>query len=179
MAKEISNINYRVVVDARTDALSEFLTPREVERVNRLVVNKMVRSVNTEVGGTIPRAARTGVTGFRRKRVFKTNARAKRKFVKGSVWIGANPIAAPYVGKMRNVAGGARAGSHFFAGGFLVKTKNGYETIFKKVKGGLVQQTVPVPNADKHAETALNRQRTGIQSMLHTEITKVLNKNAK
>ena len=174
-----AGIQLKTRVNALSDDLSELLTPREVDRVNRLVVNKMVRGVNTEVGGTIPRAARTNVTGYRRKRVIKTNARASRKYPKGTVWIGANPIAAKYGGKVRNVAGGARAGKHFFAGGFVVKTKSGYESIFKKIKGRLVQQTIPVENADKYSEIALNNQRGSAESLIHSEINKVIERNAK
>lgn len=174
-----SGVQLKMRVNAASDDLSELLTPREIDRVNRLVVNKMVRGVNNEVGGTIPRAARTNVTGYRRKRVIKTNARASRKYPKGTVWIGANPIAAKYGGKVRNVPGGAKAGSHFFRGGFVVETKNGYRSIFKRIKGRLVQETIPVKDADKYSEIALNNQRGATESLIHTEITKVLERNAK
>lgn len=174
-----SGIELSVLVDATTDPLAALITPRQVEQVNRKVVNKSLRAIDKEVGGTVPRAAGTSVVGFRRKRVFKTLAKARRKAVIGNVWIGANSIPAKYGGKLKSVTGGAKAGRHYFPGSFVATMPNGYRSIFhKNDTGDLIQDMIKVPDSNKHALRALDNTRSSTSRIIHNEIKRILDRNA-
>lgn len=173
-------VSLRTTVDANTDIQALLLTPREIRRVNRLVTNKLVRAIAKETGGTIPRAARTGVLGFRKKRLFASYARVKQTTVRGSVWLGGNRIAAKYAGKVRNVRGGAKAGKHFFLGSFAATMPNGYRSVFhRKADGSLEQDTIPVTNIEKHALASLLNVRGDAESLARVEVNKILERKVR
>lgn len=169
------SVSIRITIDGTTDPKSALLTAKEVNRVNRQVANKMMRDVRKEVGGSIPKASGTSVAGYRRKRVFFTNAKVKQKNTRASIWLGGNRIAARYGGKMRNTTGGAKAGRHFFKDAFVATMGNGYTSIFRRGQGDkLVQETIPVLALNRLADRALLTAKPDIEKVLNREINKLL-----
>lgn len=147
--------------------------PGEIKRASRLTINKIVNSVHTDLGGTLPRGSGVQVGGFRRVRTKKQKAKGSN--LRGTVWIGGNKIAAKYVGKPKNVPGGAQAGRHFFKGAFVATMNNGYTSVFKRSQnGGIKEETVDVKNLHPEAQRAVDKHSKGAKKILKSELEKIL-----
>ena len=141
-------MSFRVTVHTDQIAVTNALQKSHlaVVRVSRKIANYIAKDLDDSLGGIIPRAAGTSVTGFRRVRSFHSNTRVRRAKHHSKVWLGGNRIAARYGGRMREVTGGAYAGRHFFANAFIHQFKSGYKSLFTRVNGKLTEETIEVPN---------------------------------
>ena len=145
----------------------------ELKRASRLVINKITNDVHKDLGGRLPRGSGVQIGGFRRVRTRKT--KAKGNTLRGTVWIGGNQIAAKYVGRPRDVTGGAQAGRHFFPGAFVATMKNGYTSVFKRSQNGKIkEQTVEVKNLHPEAQAAVRRHSATATKILKSELEKIL-----
>lgn len=71
---------------------------------------------------------------------------------KGYIWLGTNPIAAGYIGRLRQLKTGARVKGHRFSGAFIATMKSGHQGIFRREgegRLGIDQQTVELHTADQ------------------------------
>lgn len=175
-----SNVTITTRLESSTPIANISVTPRQVERIRRVVVNHIVRETHKKTGGVVPRKAGVTVVGYRRKRMFRTLARTRKRNVVGSVWIGTQDVAAKYGGVLRNTKDGARAGRHFFKGSFVRTMPNGYRSIWhKNDKGELVQDIIKVPDAHQPSLSAVMQTKSGASQILSRQIEKELAKNVR
>lgn len=126
----------------------------EVERWLDAAPKRIFSAKNSAIRTTATFARRelqrrvTAATGLP-SRVFKV-FRIKRRDAIGrsTVWIGANPVEAAYVGKLQQEPSGASAGEFFWEGAFVATLRSGHTSIFKR-KGRkrlpIVEQVVDLP----------------------------------
>ena len=168
-------MDFGIQLDGKKEAARYFTAkPRQIERATRLTINKVVRSMHREAGGTLPRRAGTSVVGYRRARAKRSLAKARRKRTVGSVWMGTMKIPAKYAGKIRSAKGGARAGRLFFKNAFVAKMAHGYEGIFRRKDGGrgVEQVHVDMPNAASDMRRIKDRNGPIIRRLLHAELVR-------
>lgn len=125
----------------------KFISQKNVQRASRLAINEATNEAHKELGGTIPRAHGTSVTGYRRVRSKKKLAKARRRKMQGVVWQGLNQIQGTYAGKARKVKGGIKAGRHFFPNAFKITFKSGHVGIFRRINGKLTEEMIDLDQA--------------------------------
>lgn len=113
----------------------QFIKPKQIERAGRLAINQITNEIHKDLGGEVPKAHGTSITGYRRVRSKKTLAKTRTKRMRGIVWQGTMSVQAVYGGKPREVKGGVKAGRHFFPDAFIAVMKSGHVGIFKRMKG--------------------------------------------
>jgi len=114
--------------------------PAQINRAQRRAITKTLRWGGSFIGRTV--AIQTGIplklitkgSGKREATRLRYDF-PKRRETSGSVWIGANPVKASYVGKLlqREDERGARAGKFYFDRAFIARLKSGHIGIFKRV----------------------------------------------
>jgi len=174
----VNQLVINTTIDVRSVGLALLATDKEIARVNRLVVNKIVREVYKQVGGLHPKETKTNTAGFRKVRTYRRALLVKRKSTFGKIWVGGNRISARFGGRMRNVAGGAMAGSHFFPDSFVQtvrKSRGGFTSIWKRDRNKLVQQTFKVINFDEINIKALKLGTVDVPEFLNSELERVMN----
>lgn len=141
-------MTFRVTIHSDNELVTKALkkSRHAVVRVSRAMANYVARELDESLGGIVPRAAGTTVTGFRRVRSFHSNTKVRRNRHYSTVWLGGNRIAARYGGRMREITGGAYAGKHFFANAFIHSFKSGYTSLFTRVNGKMVEESIKVPD---------------------------------
>lgn len=71
---------------------------------------------------------------------------------KGYLWVGSKPIAAGYIGRLRQLKRGAKTRSHMFTGAFVAEMKSGHQGIFQRdgqERLGINQHYVQLHEADQ------------------------------
>lgn len=123
-------------------------TPAQVERAEARAIDKTTTWAASQVARQLAREHRLPLRSIRRSgkrgnRIFRLGVRAGRRgkvnnvrvglgSARGSVWIGLNPIKAAYIGALRQLRRGARAGRHFFEGSFIATMKSGHTGVWHK-----------------------------------------------
>lgn len=158
----------------------EFIKPAHVKRASRLAVNQITNEMHKELGGEIPRAHGTSVTGYRRVRSKKNLAKARAKRLRALVWQGTLRIPAKYAGKPRKVTGGVKAGKHYFPNAFIATMKNGYTGVFKRITGSskLEQEYIELEQAQKMVRRKAQEKLPKLQEAFRYQYKKLI-KNKK
>ncbi len=97
---------------------------------------------------------------------------------KAAVWVGYNPIKAAYVGALRQKPKGARAGKHFFEGGFLATMRSGHRGVYRRVGKSrlpIEEQTVPLASAERHVNEVARRIPQRLADVLEQELNYEVN----
>jgi len=114
--------------------------PAQVERAERRAVNKTLRWAGAFVARTVASQnavpLRVLTRGGGKRGAIRVRPRlARGREHDGSVWFGANPVKAAYIGRLSQLRRGARAGRHFFSGAFIAQTNSGHIGVFSR-RGG-------------------------------------------
>ncbi|MBU2714364.1 hypothetical protein [Zooshikella harenae] len=110
---------------------------------------------------------------FKKHRVHVTTAYAEGQI---KVWLGVAPVDLGYLGKVREVAGGVKAGKHYRPGAFMINDKN---TAFKRVGKArlpILYQTEAIePIAKPVVTQILQRGQQRLVTLLEQELNYALN----
>lgn len=160
--------------------------PREAPQASRRAINKTLSWVRTHGRRALAHTAGIPVKALNaRGRV--SVVRAGRNQLGGEVWFGYLPIAAAFVGKVRQTRTGARAGRHSFPGAFVAEmpiqgrsasarfgiagaAPTGHVGIFKR-KGTLTRRTFGRPDTSspnlpiEEQRVALPNARSALRSV--------------
>lgn len=136
--------------------------PAQVERAERRAVNKTLKWAGGFVARTLSHINRIPLKTLTRGGGTSQGVRVRFNLAKGfensgSAWIGSNPVKASYVGKLRQLKKGARAGRHFFERAFVASMSTGHVGIFKRrgqSRLGIVEQVVPITAAEQATAAA-------------------------
>jgi len=173
----------RIRVEGQAAIAAQFKArPAQIKRAARKTVRQVTNKLHKRLGGAIPRADGTPVVGYRKIRAKKKTPRGRGRSSYGEVWMGTNKIAAHYAGRMRNrpSQGGASVGGHFFKNAFVAKMSNGYESVWKRIEGGkLEQQYVELPSARREAERAAKDAQVDLARLLRKNMEIEMNKGKK
>lgn len=164
-------MEYRIWLEGKAKVDNWFrLKPKQISRATRLTINSVISQSHKQLGGEIPRAAGTSITGYRRVRAKKNLAKARRKVMTGVAWLGTLRIPAKYAGRMKQQKGGVRVGRHFFENAFVATMKSGYMGVFKRVSGGIEQEYIDLPQADNQAASVARWARGQAKSELRERL---------
>ena len=95
-----------------------------------------------------------------------------------AVWVGYNPIKAAYIGKLRQQRRGARAGKHFYEGGFLATMRSGHQSVFKrhgKARLPIDEQYAPLASAERNVNEVARRIPLRLSDVLEQELNYEVN----
>lgn len=126
-ARQVVKIEQRTV--RKTLRWAAVQTARGIARANRVPLGAMY-GTRISGGGSRPRNAPQSRRAAR-IRVTMPNA----GHADGAVWIGYAGVKASYIGKLRDVPGGARAGRQFFERAFVAQMRSGHVGIFRRIPG--------------------------------------------
>lgn len=153
------------------------LTPGRIRTAVKRTIRQYVNEAHKELGAKIPKQANITVRGFKKVRAKKSKP-ARRK-IRGTVWMGRNPVTAKRAGKPRGFDGYAKAGKYLFNNAFVVTFKSGYSGVFKRTgKGRLAikEQTIALPQAERQVASVFNRKQANLASKLQTNIQQAIEK---
>jgi hypothetical protein len=112
------------------EALQAF--PRQAARAAVRAVNKTLAWVGTHGSRAIARDNDVPLKALRQRRRVRIG-KASPSQLRGVAWFGVVPIAASYVGALRQTRTGARVGKHAFEGGFIATMPTGHTGIFSRL----------------------------------------------
>lgn len=143
-------INFRI--DLNQQDLQRFLNaaPRTIFNAQRSAIRTTTTYADRLMKERMAKATNLPRKVFNNFRVFK-----RANDYRGIVFLGMNPVKASYAGALSQNKKGAKAGKHFFPGGFVAKMKSGYVSIFKR-RGTeykpIDEQVIELPEAQGIAE---------------------------
>jgi len=154
----------------------KLISQKQVTRASRLAINDVTRKAHKELGGTVPKAHGTSITGYRRVRSKKTLAKARKRRLRGIVWQGTKDIQATYAGKARKVKGGVKAGRFFFPGAYIMRFKSGHVGIFKRVNGVVTEEMIELDRAKQMVNEVGRKALRDLPKAFRTQYKKLVKK---
>lgn len=121
--------------------------PAQADRAMIRALRTTAKWVDTQGSRALAKASKVPLKALKRgKGVGRVRLKMPQQGkLRASVWFGTMPVKAAYVGKLSQHAKGARAGKHFFPGGFKARMRSGHIGIYLrkgKKRTPLVEQTV-------------------------------------
>ncbi|MCU7839778.1 MAG: phage tail protein [Candidatus Thiodiazotropha sp. (ex Troendleina suluensis)] len=152
-------------------------TEKQINTASRRAISKVVEWSATQIGRQIavqeqvpPGILKSG--GSRRgQRIFKSKPYGEK--TSGSVWVGFNPIRAGYLGALSQQKVGAKAGRHFFLGGFVATMPSGHGSVFMrsgKTSLPIREQSHPLASAQNIVDRVQERSHQRLIDILEHEL---------
>lgn len=95
-----------------------------------------------------------------------------------SIWVGYNPMQSAYIGALRQLKRGARAGRHYFEGSFLATMQSGHRGVFYRTDDSrlpIEEEAVPITVSEDVMRKIEQQARSRLRSVLISELNYELN----
>lgn len=171
----------KISIDGQREVASYFAAkPKQIKRATLFTTKQITRELHKELGSSIPKEVSTSIAGYKKARARRTVPKARRRTVRGVVWMGTNRIPAIFAGKARQGKGYVKVRRHKFENAFIMKFKSGHESIMiRKSDGGLKEAMIDLPNSSAQARSAASNAQGRIKRIMRERLRKELAKGTR
>lgn len=162
---------------AATEGQVKRASSRSIKKVTGWAGSQVARGIAAE--DAVPLRALTsgaGRTGRMHKRVWVR--KPKGNGTSGSVWLGHNPVKAAYLGRLSQQKLGAKAGRHFFLGGFIATMRSGHRSVFMRdtrARLPITEETLELESAQRVVDRVSGQVPQRLTTMLRQELNYEVN----